>query len=204
MWALIVNVCYYRNESFMNFIALDLELNNAEDNSTPDPPIIQVGISVGNRDSGILLTKYWILNPEEPIYEFIEKLTGINDMQITREFVSMQKMSEELSEIIKKYDCFVNPVTWGVGDAQKLIKELKKNNIYFPFFGRRELDVKQIYAFLMLSDNKKPNSSLKSALSKFRMKFNGEPHRAHYDAENTLLLFFKLMDRQNNLHNNKL
>jgi len=32
------------------YLALDLELNNAEDGSTPNPPIIQVGVAIGTWD----------------------------------------------------------------------------------------------------------------------------------------------------------
>jgi inhibitor of KinA sporulation pathway (predicted exonuclease) len=182
----------------MNFLSLDLELNNSREGLS-DPKIIQVGISVGNFDSGIHLTKSWFLDPGEPIYEFITDLTGISDFEIAQNSVSMELMSEELSEIIKKYNCFVNPVTWGAGDAIKLIADLKKNNIYFPHFGRRELDVKQIYTYLMICQGRSLKSGLSSALGRFKLQFKGTPHRADADAENTLLLFFKLIERQRKL-----
>lgn len=182
----------------MNYLSLDLELNNSREDLV-NPKIIQVGISVGNYENGILLTKCWYLDPGEPIYEFITELTGINDFIIAQHSVSMETMSKELSEIIKKYDCFVNPVTWGAGDAVKLISDLKANNIYFPHFGRRELDVKQLFTFFMLTQNKSSKSSLSSALNKFRLQFKGIPHRADADAENTLLLLFKMMERQKKL-----
>jgi inhibitor of KinA sporulation pathway (predicted exonuclease) len=182
----------------MNFLSLDLELNNSRE-GLPDPKIIQVGISVGNLDSGILLTKCWFLDPGEPIFEFITGLTGITDFEIAQKSISMKLMSEELSDIIKKYECFVNPVTWGAGDAIKLIADLKQNDIYFPHFGRRELDVKQIYTYLMICQNRSLKSGLSSALGRFKLQFRGRPHRADADAENTLLLFFKLIERQQKL-----
>ena len=184
----------------MNYLSLDLELNNSVD-GLPDPKIIQVGISVGNYDSGIILTKSWYLNPEEPIYEYITGLTGISDFMIAQNSVSLELMSQELSEIIKKYNCFVNPVTWGAGDAVKLLSELKSNNIYFPHFGRRELDVKQIYTYLMICQGRSVKSGLSSALGRFKLQFKGTPHRAVADAENTLVLFFKLIERQQKLEN---
>jgi len=184
----------------MNYLSLDLELNNSVD-GLPDPKIIQVGISVGNYDSGIILTKSWYLNPEEPIYEYITGLTGISDFMIAQNSVSLELMSQELSEIIKKYNCFVNPVTWGAGDAVKLLSELKSNNIYFPHFGRRELDVKQIYTYLMICQGRSVKSGLSSALGRFKLQFKGTPHRADADAENTLVLFFKLIERQQKLEN---
>jgi inhibitor of KinA sporulation pathway (predicted exonuclease) len=179
----------------MNYLSLDLELNNSREGLF-DPKIIQVGISIGNFDNGIILTKSWFLDPGEPIYEFITELTGINNFTIAQHSVSMDTMSRELSEIIKKYECFVNPVTWGAGDAVKLINELKSNNIYFPHFGRRELDVKQLYTFLMICQNRSVKCGLSSALAKFKLQFKGKPHRADADAENTLILFFEMIKRQ--------
>lgn len=182
----------------MNYLSLDLELNNSREGLV-DPKIIQVGISVGNYDLGILMTKSWFLDPEESIYEYITELTGISNFEIAQYSVSMETMSRELSEIIKKYECFVNPVTWGAGDAVKLITDLKSKNIYFPHFGRRELDVKQIYTYLMISQDRSVKSGLSSALGRFKLQFKGKPHRADADAENTLILFFKLIERQKKL-----
>jgi inhibitor of KinA sporulation pathway (predicted exonuclease) len=182
----------------MNYLSLDLELNNSKEGLV-DPKIIQVGISVGNYESGIILTKSWFIDPGEPIYEFITGLTGISDFEIAQNSVSMELMSRELADIIKKYNCFANPVTWGAGDAVKLLADLKINNIYFPFFGRRELDVKQIYTYLMISQGRSVKSGLSSALGRFKLQFKGKPHRADADAENTLVLFFKLIERQQKL-----
>jgi inhibitor of KinA sporulation pathway (predicted exonuclease) len=173
-------------------------LNNSREGLI-DPKIIQVGISVGNYESGVILTKSWFLDPGEPIYEYITELTGISDFMIAQNSTSLETMSKELSDIIKKYECFVNPVTWGAGDAVKLIADLKKNNIYFPHFGRRELDVKQIYTYLMICQGRSVKSGLSSALGRFKLQFKGTPHRADVDAENTLILFFKLIERQKKL-----
>jgi len=182
----------------MNYLALDLEMNNSRDGLI-DPKIIQVGISVGSYDKGIVMTKSWFLDPGEPIYEFITELTGITNFEIAQKSVSIQTLAEELSEIIKKFECFVNPITWGVGDAVKLINEFKNNNVYFPHFGRRELDVKQIYVFQMIAQNRSIKSGLSSAMGRFKLQFKGKPHRADVDAENTLILFFELIKRQKKL-----
>ena len=79
----------------MNYLSLDLELNNSREGLV-NPKIIQVGISIGNYESGIILTKSWFLDPGEPIHEFITELTGITNFTIAQQSVSMQTMSEEL------------------------------------------------------------------------------------------------------------
>lgn len=185
----------------MNYISLDLELNNAQNNETPNPKIIQVGVAVGNLNQGVLFTKSWFIDPKEPIYEFITQLTGIDDYKISLESVSLSVVAQELSDIIKSNECFVNPITWGSGDATCLIKEFKEHEIHFPHFGRRELDVKQLYVFLMQAQNKSSKGGLASAMGKFSLPFVGQAHRADVDARNTLLFYFELLNRQKKLEN---
>jgi DNA polymerase III alpha subunit (gram-positive type) len=185
----------------MNYISLDLELNNDPDGSTPIPKIIQVGISVGNLNDGVFLTQDWLIDPDENIYPFITALTGITNSDIQENSVPLEKVANELSAIITKYQCFVNPVTWGSGDVTCLIKEFKDSNIRFPHFGRRELDVKQLYVFLMQSQNKSFKGGLASAMGRFHLPFVGKAHRADVDAKNTLLFYFELLKRQKKLEN---
>lgn len=173
-----------------NFLSLDLELNQ------PSGKIVQVGIAVGNPEQGVIDTKSWFLDPEEIISPRIVDLTGITDDIIAEQAVSHATMAEELSSCIKEYEPFVNPVQWGSGDRDVLIKEMKERQIEFPFFGRRELDVKQIYTYLSLSQGKKPNGGLRSCMGRYKMPFNGKPHRADVDASNTLRFFFGLLARQ--------
>ena len=185
----------------MNYISLDLELNNDPDDSPTIPRIIQVGISVGNLTDGVFLTRDWLIDPGESIYPFITALTGITNSDIQDNSVPLEKVANELSAIITKYQCFVNPVTWGSGDVTCLIKEFKDCGIRFPHFGRRELDVKQLYVFLMQSKDKSSKGGLASAMGKFHLPFVGKAHRADVDAKNTLLFYFELLKRQKKLEN---
>lgn len=181
----------------MNFLSLDLEMNNSEVN-LENPKIIQVGISIGNVTE-ILLTKSWYVDPNEPIYDFIVNLTGITDEIIKNQSVSLDIIAKEISDLIISFNCYVNPITWGAGDVVKLIDTFKENNISFKHFGRREIDVKQIYTFLMLSQNRNLKGGLSSAMGRFNLPFRGKAHRADIDAENTLRFFFKLIERQTKL-----
>ncbi|ATV46409.1 hypothetical protein [Lake Baikal phage Baikal-20-5m-C28] len=181
------------------YLALDLELNNAEDGSTTNPPIIQVGVAIGTFDhytDNAIITKKWYLNPNEPIYPFITNLTGITDEDILTKSVTHEVLAEELATLIRKYKPFINPVTWGGGDSIELKQEFIDRNIAFPFFGRRWIDVKTWYVLRMIAAAKRPAGGLRSAMGLYKMNFDGTPHRADDDALNTLRLFFKIVNLQ--------
>jgi inhibitor of KinA sporulation pathway (predicted exonuclease) len=175
-----------------NFLALDLELNQ------PSNRIIQVGIAIGNalQSEEEYVVKKWYLEPYEPIAEHITALTGITDRDIGTYAVSHEFMAQELAELITEHDCFVNPVTWGGGDSSELLEEIRNRNIHFPHFGRRWIDVKTFYTYIMLSRGKNPSGGLSSAMGAFKLPFKGEAHRADVDAFNTLRFFFALLERQ--------
>ena len=186
-----------------NYIALDLELNNAQDHSAPNPKIIQVGIAIGDYEmyqQGTLVSHHWYLNPEEPIYPFITELTGITDEDVTTKSVTHEVLLTQLTGFIQRYKPFVNPITWGGGDSTELKQEFIDRQIRFPLFGRRWVDVKTWYVLHMMTKGKRPAGGLRSAMGEFKMQFEGTPHRADDDALNTLRLFFKIMERQRKMY----
>ena len=177
------------------FLALDLELNQ------PSGKIIQVGVAIGDKNTRFedYVVRKWYLDPQEPIGEFINNLTGITDSDIRAEAYSHEHVARELSELIKEHKVFVNPVTWGGGDSVELLAEFCKNHADFPHFGRRWIDVKTWYTYLMLTRGKAASGGLASAMGYFKLHFKGPAHRADVDAANTLALFFKLLERQGKL-----
>lgn len=178
------------------FLALDLEFNQ------PSGRIIQVGIAVGGfmQSQEEWLVRQWLLDPEEPISEFITQLTGIRDEDIRARAVSWEQMAGELGALITETRPFVNPVTWGGGDSVELLAGIRTRGIDFPYFGRRWVDVKTIYTFLALAQRKKAaRAGLRSAMAQYKLQFLGTPHRADADAYNTLRLFFRLLERQESL-----
>lgn len=189
--------------AFKTFLALDLELNNASNNATPNPKIIQVGVAWGSWDhyaSESINTKKWYIDPDETIYPEITELTGITDQDIRDHAVDHQTVADELGNIIRTNDVFINPVTWGGGDSVELLSEFKQRNIVFPYFGRRWIDVKTWHIFHMLSADKSVSGGLKGSMSRHGIQFQGTPHRADIDALNTLRLFFKMLDRQDRVN----
>ena len=185
------------------YLSLDLELNNAPDNSTVNPKIIQVGIAIGsylNYKNNSIAKYKWYLDPQEPIFEFITNLTGISNEDIIRNAVSHEQVAKEIGELIQAHQCFINPITWGGGDSTELKLEFINRGTHFPYFGRRWIDIKTWYTLHMLTNGKKPSGGLSSALGNFRLHFEGQPHRADDDALNTLRLFFEVMQRQHRLY----
>ncbi len=185
------------------YFVLDLELNNAQDNSTSNPKIIQVGIAVGNYHDYVnqSLSSYkWFIDPQESIFEFITQLTGISNQNISDYAVPHEQVAKEIGEIISTRNCFLNPITWGGGDSLELKSEFKDRGISFQYFGRRWVDVKTWYNLHMLAIGKKPNGGLSSGLGSFKLQFEGTSHRADEDALNILRLFFEILKRQNQLY----
>lgn len=179
------------------FLALDLELNQ------PSGKIIQVGVAIGDKNTRFedYVVRKWYINPQEPISEFINDLTGITDADISAYAYSHEHVARELSELIREHKVFVNPVTWGGGDSGELLQEFSKNHVDFPHFGRRWIDIKTWYTYLMLTRGKAPSGGLASAMGYFKLHFKGQAHRADVDAANTLALFFKLLERQDKMEN---
>lgn len=184
-------------EHNQKFLALDLELNQ------PSGKIIQVGVAIGSQQDRReqYITKKWYINPNEPLDPFIIDLTGITSSDISMYCVSHETVARELGELICEHKTFVNPVTWGGGDSVELLSEFCKNHADFPHFGRRWIDVKTWHTLYMLARGKNPSGGLSSAMGTYKLQFKGQAHRADIDAENTLALFFKIMERQRLMEN---
>jgi inhibitor of KinA sporulation pathway (predicted exonuclease) len=180
------------------YLALDLELNNAQDGSTPNPKIIQVGVAIGSarQSPNEWITKKWYVKINDPIYPFITDLTGITTQDIQQFGMTHYDIGQELSRLIKEHDVFVNPVTWGGGDSTELKNEFDKHGIEFRHFCRRWIDVKTWYTLRLLANGKRPAGGLSSAMGVYKLQFEGQAHRADVDAYNTLRLFFEILKRQ--------
>jgi len=177
----------------MNYLALDLELN-LDANGTPKK-IIQVGVALGS-DADNIKTYKWYVDPKELIVPYITELTGITQEDIGTKAVPLFQVAAELGALIDEHQTFVNPVQWGTGDAMELLTEFKENNVAFPYFGNRTIDVKTLFVFLQMAKGNSFKGGLRACMNKYKVYFKGEPHRADIDAYNTLVFYFELMKRQ--------
>lgn len=174
-----------------HYLALDLELTQ------PSRKIIQVGVAVGSLATENIETFSWLIDPGEPLTEFIVELTGITDEEIAKHAVSVCQVAEELSALIQRHpDMAINPVTWGGGDSTELLALFQEHSIPFPHFGRRWTDVKTLWAFKREAQGLSTRAGLKSAMGSYKLPFRGRAHRADVDAENTLRLYLALLRQE--------
>ena len=89
-----------------------------------------------------------------------------------------------------------NNVSLKASNLQELKNEFRQNEISFPFFGRRIIDVKTIYVFLEMVNGRSPSGGLSKSMGRYKLPFVGKSHRADVDALNTLRFYFYLMSRQ--------
>ena len=98
------------------YVALDLEYNQ------PSGTIIQVGVAIGSasQNDQEYIVRRWDLQVNESISEFITQLTGITD-EDCKAGVSLEQCAQELGELLREQEVFLNPVTWGGGDSAAVL-----------------------------------------------------------------------------------
>lgn len=180
----------------MKLIALDLEMN------MPSRKIIEIGIVIGDTDSEqILEEKNWLIKIDEPITEFITDLTSINDKMLEENGIHLADAYRELMECIKNHSPFINPLVWGGGDVDHLIKQVSVLE-QWPFiaaehgehpFGRRIIDAKTLFVSWRIANGDMPNGGLAKSLTKFGLAFKGKKHRAMDDARNTFIIYCEML-----------
>ena len=151
-----------------NFLALDLEMNSFEGSDRPGK-IIQVGVAIGTLNAFRFnstnplnklpyIEKSWYVYPGEKIYNRITELTGITDDDVQKHSTPLEIIHHELQVLMSTYSCYVNPVVWGNGDSELLKTEIREAIGCCHIFGHRDIDVKTLHSFQLISNNKKTNS----------------------------------------------
>ena len=140
-----------------------------------------------------------ILNTDLSSLDKYKQEKGITQEDINTKAVPLAQVAKELGDLIDQHNTFVNPVQWGMGDADELKAEFKENNVEFRYFGNRSIDVKTIFTFLQIARGNSIKGGLRSSMGRYKLPFKGDPHRADVDAYNTLVFYFALMERQRKL-----
>lgn len=179
-------------------LSLDLEMNQ------PSGRIIQIGAVAGNVVTGEILGTYnALVNPEEEVTEFIEKLTSISNSHIAERGLTLLAAYQGLCAFAKEHNCEMNPLTWGGGDSLEIREQLERpvtalGGVFVPEtwpFGRRWIDAKTVYQSLRRAHGLPLQAGLASALGKCGMAFKGRKHYAPDDALNTFYIYRWLLSQ---------
>jgi len=185
--------------------SIDLELNQ------PSGKIISIGAVVGDIDTGEIIEQFHkYVKIDEPVSEYIQKLTGITDKHLNEEGVSLIEAYQALTNLHKQ-SSFTNPVAWGGGDSTELRSQLKnygfelspgfvKDNLPKYCFGFREFDCKQRFQEFCILQGRSLQSGLKKAMNRCGLSFEGTPHNALCDALNTFKFYHYLLHNVPNLN----
>lgn len=169
----------------MRYLSLDLELTQ------PICKIIEVGYAVGDLHDpvGTVLDQgSMLVDPKEPLTEFIVKLTGITDEMIQANPIELSAAHAALVEVALKYEVCRNLLTWGGDDGACLKRQLNLTDPKTFWFAPTVMDVKKVYQFLRHAYGQKVQSGLAKSLTKCGISFKGKRHRAMDDALNTLFI----------------
>ena len=167
----------------MKLTCLDLEMNQ------PSGKIIQIGAVIGDTSSGIISDRIRIyVNPGELLNPEIGNLCDISQENLDAG-ISLSDAYLQLKTFHKNSD-FINPVTWGGGDSQELYDQLDPNIRENYCFGRRWIDAKTMAVTRMIArEDRVYSGGLSSTMKRYGLKFQGRPHDAQTDAENTFRIY---------------
>lgn len=166
-------------------IAFDIEQNY------PSKTIIQVGIAIGDMDTGeILYSEDFLIKTPEIINERILELTGITPY--SSKGMTLEECYTHLLDLKNDYDFSWNPIVWGLGDIEAFREQLTPKEDFI--FGWRYQDTKALYQTYRDINALSIASSLRAALKSVGLGFSGRPHDARHDAINTFRLYYHLAE----------
>ena len=176
-------------------MSIDLEMNQ------PSGTIIQVGVAIGNVDTGELVHKYSAIThaPFEVISPYIETLTKITQADMEGG-IHLRDAYDEVCRLYVQHECQYNVITWGGGDTTVFYEQTKEHRASLAdkkaahIFGRRWLDVKTLFQVREIAQGRKPAAGLRKAMVRSGLRFEGTAHTAGDDAWNTFRLFMKLKE----------
>lgn len=161
----------------------------------PSGSIISIGAVVGNIETGQILDRFHVfVNPNEPINPGITQLTKITQENVNSG-LTLEEAYLKLKTMHENYFSFINAITWGGGDSQELLRQLKIHNPHFEgwCFGRRWIDTKTLFISWRLANKEAIQGGLARSMTKVGLAFKGQKHNALDDAENTFRMYCKML-----------
>jgi DNA polymerase III epsilon subunit-like protein len=192
----------------MNFIAIDLELeqpntnSQTQDSAIDHEKILSLGVCVGDENGNVLHQENIFYKYDHQISKFIKGLTGIKEEDV-RNGVAPMEAFERLVAIRDQFEASRVLLEWGSGDLKCTLAEAQVED-KFNTFGKSGLNVKHLYRTWCVAHQMSPSGGLKTSMNKFAknscdpenkfFKFDfGLPHRSDIDALNTYRFYIKLM-----------
>lgn len=172
-------------------IGLDLEM------AQPSGRIIEIGLAVGDVSTKRLVErKSFFVNPNEQLSDMIVKLTSITQKDVDAAKPLAKVYVEDVLPYLAQFQYKRQPIVWGSGDCRVLKQQLYEQNCQADWcFGWSEMNVKNLVQAILQSQNRSTQGGLAKSLTKLGLKFDGTKHRAHDDAANTILLYYKLLEK---------
>lgn len=166
-------------------MTLDMEFNQ------PSGSIIQLGTAVGDTETGeVVHSLSLFINCKETLSDYIMNLTGIKQNQVDTG-IDLTTAYKKIDEIRTRYNVPNSILTWGFDDVGYLLENL--NNVDSEMYS---FDLKNIYQFNRLMQNKPLQGGLSNALVKLGGRFIGHKHNAKDDAINTFQMAMLLQNKQ--------
>ncbi|GAB6461188.1 exonuclease [Bacillus luti] len=172
------------------YIVFDIERNFRPYKSEFQDEIVEIGaLKIDAKSLNVIEEFSCLINPMSPISKHTTKLTGITKTDV--------KTAPEFPEAIKLFRDFVGEeylfVTWGKDDYSFLVEDCILHDEECPYIGKeRRFDVQNLVfnAYESLFEQQ-PN--LKFAIEQLQLEWEGEQHRAFYDAKNTANILVKVL-----------
>lgn len=172
------------------YIVFDIERNFRPYKSEFQDEIIEIGALKIDANSFEVTEKFnCLINPMSPISKHTTKLTGITKTDV--------RTAPKFPEAIKLFRDFVGEeylfVTWGKDDYSFLVEDCILHDEECPYIGKeRRFDVQNLVfnAYETLFEQQ-PN--LKFAVDQLGLEWEGDQHRAFYDAKNTANILVKVL-----------
>ena len=161
------------------FTCFDLETVVSEEYF---PEVIEMGAVLFNpKTSCCEKTMRTFVKPVKNVClsQYCKNLTTIKQNQVN----SGMELRDMLNLLTSLYDNNTYFCSWGDLDWYGLKKQCTEENVSFPFFFGKYIDLSNQYKMFYNLD--KP-PSLYYALRRWDLEFTGTPHRALYDAINTV------------------